>query len=42
MEGIAAARARGIYKGRRPTVDAAEVRRLNGDEKWILWRAPTA
>ncbi len=28
MEGIAKAKARGAYKGRKPTVDAAEVRRL--------------
>lgn len=34
MEGIAAATARGDYKGRRPTMDAAEVRRLHGDEQW--------
>ena len=35
MEGIAAAKARGIYagKGRRPTIDAAEVRRLKHEEK---------
>ena len=35
MEGIAAAKARGVYagKGRRPTIDAAEVRRLKHEEK---------
>ena len=35
MEGIAAAKARGVYngKGRTPTVDAAEVRRLHAEEK---------
>jgi DNA invertase Pin-like site-specific DNA recombinase len=33
MEGIAAARARGAYKGRKPSIDAAEVRRLRHDEK---------
>ena len=35
MEGIAAAKARGIYKGkgRTPTIDAAEVRRLHDEEK---------
>ena len=35
MEGIAAAKARGVYagKGRKPTVDVAEVRRLKSEEK---------
>ena len=35
MEGIAAAKARGIYEGksRTPTTDAAEVRRLRDEEK---------
>ena len=35
MEGIAAAKARGVYagKGRRPTVNVAEVRRLKVEEK---------
>jgi len=35
MEGIAAAKARGVYKGkgRRPTIDTAEVRRLHEDER---------
>ena len=28
LEGIAAAKARGVYKGRKPSIDAAEVRRL--------------
>jgi DNA invertase Pin-like site-specific DNA recombinase len=28
LEGIAAAKARGVYKGRRPRIDPAEVRRL--------------
>ncbi len=32
-EGIRAAKARGIYKGRKPSIDAAEVRRLRGQEK---------
>ena len=34
MEGIAAAKARGVYagKGRKPTVDVAEVRRLKSEE----------
>ncbi|MGB6229890.1 MAG: recombinase family protein, partial [Litorimonas sp.] len=31
MEGIAKAKARGVYKGRKPTVDAGEVRRLHGE-----------
>ncbi|RCS21439.1 recombinase family protein [Phyllobacterium salinisoli] len=33
MEGIAAAKARGVYKGRRRQLDAAEIRRLRHDEK---------
>ena len=35
MEGIAAAKARGVYagKGRKPTVDAVEVHRLSSEEK---------
>nr|WP_281253224.1 helix-turn-helix domain-containing protein [Sphingomonas lenta] len=33
MEGIAAARARDVYKGRPPTIDAAEIRRLHDEEK---------
>jgi DNA invertase Pin-like site-specific DNA recombinase len=33
MEGIAAARARGVYKGRQPTIDAELVRRLRDTEK---------
>ena len=35
MEGIAAAKARGVYegKGRTPTIDVAEVRRLHDEEK---------
>jgi DNA invertase Pin-like site-specific DNA recombinase len=28
LEGIVAAKARGIYKGRKPSIDTAEVRRL--------------
>jgi DNA invertase Pin-like site-specific DNA recombinase len=32
-EGIQAAKARGIYKGRKPSIDAAEVRRLREQEK---------
>jgi DNA invertase Pin-like site-specific DNA recombinase len=32
MEGIAAAKARGVYKGRRPRIDPAEVRRLREGE----------
>ena len=31
MEGIAAAKARGVYKGRRPTLDVAEIRRLRAE-----------
>ncbi len=33
LEGIAAAKARGAYKGRKPTIDAAEVRRLKEEEQ---------
>src|SRR3981189_2938160 len=31
LEGIAKAKVAGVYKGRRPTIDPAEVRRLRGD-----------
>lgn len=30
LEGIAKAKAEGVYKGRKPSIDAAEVRRLHG------------
>ena len=33
MEGIAQARAKGIYTGRKPSIDPAEVRRLRTEEK---------
>ena len=33
LEGIRAAKARGVYKGRKPSIDAAEVRRLHEQEK---------
>jgi DNA invertase Pin-like site-specific DNA recombinase len=33
LEGIKAAKKRGVYKGRQPSVDAAEVRRLRDEEK---------
>jgi DNA invertase Pin-like site-specific DNA recombinase len=33
MEGIKAAKERGVYKGRKPSIDAAEVRRLRAEEK---------
>ncbi|MFV8988310.1 recombinase family protein [Serratia fonticola] len=33
LEGIAAAKARGVYQGRKPRIDPAEVRRLYVDEK---------
>jgi DNA invertase Pin-like site-specific DNA recombinase len=32
LEGIGAAKARGVYHGRKPSIDAAEVRRLHGAE----------
>ncbi|MBP1806950.1 recombinase family protein [Rubellimicrobium aerolatum] len=33
MEGIAAAKARGVYKGRKPKIDPEEVRRLHAEER---------
>ena len=33
LEGIRAARENGVYKGRKPSIDAAEVRRLRDEEK---------
>ena len=33
MEGIAQAKARGVYKGRKRSIDPAEVRRLRAEEK---------
>ena len=33
LEGIKAAKAKGIYKGRKPSIDAAELRRLRDEEK---------
>ena len=33
MEGITAAKARGVYTGRRPTINPEEVRRLHTEEK---------
>jgi DNA invertase Pin-like site-specific DNA recombinase len=33
LEGIKAAKAKGIYKGRKPTIDAVELRRLCDEEK---------
>lgn len=33
LEGISAAKARGVYKGRKPSIDAAEVLRMRRDEK---------
>ncbi len=33
IEGIAAAKARGVYRGRKPSIDPAEVYRLYVDEK---------
>lgn len=32
MEGIARAKAKGVYKGRKPTIDSAEIRRLRTEE----------
>jgi DNA invertase Pin-like site-specific DNA recombinase len=33
MEGIAAAKARGVYTGRKPRIDPAAVRRLHEEQK---------
>jgi DNA invertase Pin-like site-specific DNA recombinase len=33
LEGIQAAKARGVYKGRRPVIDSGEVRRLRDEER---------
>jgi len=33
LEGIQAAKARGVYKGRRPVIDPGEVRRLRDEER---------
>jgi DNA invertase Pin-like site-specific DNA recombinase len=33
LEGIRAAKAKGVYKGRKPSIDVAEVRRLREQEK---------
>ena len=33
LEGIRAAKEKGIYKGRKPSIDVAEVRRLREEEK---------
>jgi DNA invertase Pin-like site-specific DNA recombinase len=33
LEGISAAKAHGVYKGRRPSIDAGEVRRLRQEER---------
>jgi len=33
LEGVSAAKARGVYKGRQPSIDAAEVIRLRREEK---------
>jgi DNA invertase Pin-like site-specific DNA recombinase len=32
LEGIAAAKARGVYRGRKPSIDPAEIRRLHREE----------
>ena len=33
LEGISVAKARGVYKGRKPSIDASEVTRLRREEK---------
>ncbi len=42
LEGIRAAKARGIYKGRKPSIDPAEVRRLCEEEKLAHGHRPAA
>ncbi|TMQ32861.1 MAG: recombinase family protein, partial [Planctomycetota bacterium] len=32
LEGIAAAKARGVYRGRKPSIDPAEIQRLRAEE----------
>jgi len=32
LEGIATAKARGVYRGRKPSIDPAEIRRLHREE----------
>ena len=39
LEGIRAVKERGIYKGCKPGIDAAEVRRLRDEEKLGIGRA---
>ena len=40
LKGIGAAKARGVYQGRKPSIDALEVRRLRREEKLrpTAWR----
>jgi DNA invertase Pin-like site-specific DNA recombinase len=33
LEGIAAAKVRGVYRGRKPSIDAVEIQRLKQEEK---------
>ena len=33
LEGIAAAEGRGVYQGRKPSIDSAEIRRLHTEEQ---------
>lgn len=40
LEGIAAAKAEGRYKGRKPSIDAAAVRRM-APKAWVPRRSPT-
>ena len=39
MEGIRAAKAKGVYKGRKPSIDPAEVRQLHGEAADATGRA---
>jgi|GEM_PF-6576596 len=42
MEGIAAAKKRGVYKGWRRQIDTEEIRRLREEENLGLPRSPAA
>ena len=41
MEGIAQAKAKGVYRGRKPSIDPIEVRRLRVEESWGPRRSPS-
>jgi DNA invertase Pin-like site-specific DNA recombinase len=39
LEGMAAAKARGVYRGRKPSIDPAAIQRLHAEEHLVLQRA---